>query len=284
MWVSDDNKNKNNSFENYLWAKDTSIKNKAEEYLVNSISLYDSLKEEIDWYNYDWNKENLESILNIYLNLYDKLYKTTDYIYKTAENSVTSSNTFTDSDINSIKNNMNSYRSNSLSKISIIKSSIDNLNKLTDTDLVSESNSNTVSTKEESIKNSELDIEKKEITLKNNIEEYKQTVDNYKLNINEKEDNIKKQELALKVANQNLVELLEWPTQNNVTKSKNSIRQAELKLASAYEDLEDYMLQAPFDWLIISIDCMPWDNLQDSNDKYVYIENPNSLEVSVMLD
>jgi hypothetical protein len=44
------------------------------------------------------------------------------------------------------------------------------------------------------------------------------------------------------------------------------------------------MLQAPFDWVIRKIDYMPWDNLTNDTDKYVYIENPDLLEITVMLD
>jgi multidrug efflux pump subunit AcrA (membrane-fusion protein) len=43
-------------------------------------------------------------------------------------------------------------------------------------------------------------------------------------------------------------------------------------------------LEAPFDWIIRTIDYMVWDNLRNDTDKYIYIENPNLVEIVVRLD
>ncbi len=284
MWVSTDNKNKNDDFEDYLWVKNTSIKNTAKNNLRESINLYADLKISLNNYEYTWNKEDIELLLKDYLVIFNKLYETTDAIYKTVENSILSVWSLTQSDIDSMKNTMSSYRSNSLSKISSINSSINILNTLTDTELLSDSNINSISWKEDSINNSELSLEREALSIVNAIKNYNETIAKYKLTVESKQQDIESKKISLNVAKLSLEELIEWPTDDNITKANNSIKQANIKLSSAYENLEDYMLQAPFDWVIRKIDYMPWDNLTNDTNKYVYIENPNLLEISVMLD
>ncbi|MFK7780559.1 MAG: efflux RND transporter periplasmic adaptor subunit [Candidatus Gracilibacteria bacterium] len=270
MGVTIENKDENDDFENYLGAKNTTIKNDAKKSLLESINLYNSLKVSLENYYNSGGKEKIEGILNEYLVIFNKLYETTDYIYKTAEVSIISIGSLTQSEIDSMKNTMSTYRSSSLNKVSSIKSSINTLNTLTDTELLGDSN--------------EITIEKQAISIKNSIKSYDETVSNYKLTIEEKQQSIENKVVSLDVAKLNLEELIEGPTDDNITKANNTIKQANIKLSSAYESLEDYMLQAPFDGVIRKIDYMPGDNLTNDTDKYVYIENPNLLEISVMLD
>ena len=270
MWVTIENKDENNDFEDYLWAKNTTIKNDSKKSLLESINLYKSLKESLENYDDSWDKEKIELILNEYLVIFNKLYETTDLIYKTVEASIISIWVLTQSKIDSMKNTMSTYRSSSLNKVSSIKNSINTLNTLTDIELLWDSN--------------ELTIDKQTASIINLIKNYNEIVASYKLSIDEKKQGVETKKINLEVAKLSLDELLEWPTDDNVTKANNSIKQANIKLSSSYENLEDYMLQAPFNWVIRKIDYMLWDNLTNDTDKYVYIENPNLLEISVMLD
>lgn len=270
LGVSQDRKNDNDDYDTYLWAKNSSIKNIAKENLRTSFNFYDSLKITIDSYNNNWNKDELISILNQNLEVFDSLYNTTDALYKTIDNSIVSIWSLSESDINSMKQTISQARSNVLSKIDNINSEINSLNSLTDTDL--ESSNNTLS------------INKMTLDLKNSLNELETTKTKYEIEYNSKVADVESKKESLEIAKLSLIELEEWPTVNNVTKSKNTITQAELRLESAYEDLDDYILKAPFDGVIRKIDYRPGDNLKDDNDKYVYIENPNLLEVNVMLD
>lgn len=284
MWVTDENKDKNDEYENYLWAKNKVFKNDAETSLLKSISMYKTLKISLEDYDYLWDKDKIILLLTEYLNLYNNLYETTDLVYKTVDNSIDSVWTLSEWDIDSMKNTMSSYRSSSLNKASSINSSINTLNTLTDIDLISEWNQNSIASKEESIKTSQLSIDKKELSISNSLKNYDSTVEKYLLAIKSKQNDIDSKETSLKISKISLEELLEWPTEQNVAKSQNSIKQAEIKLDSAYENLDDYKLEAPFDWVIRKIDYMAWDNITNDTDKYIYIENPNLLEVSVKLD
>jgi len=270
LWISDEKKDENDSYEDYLWAKNTTFKNDAKSYLLESMWYYDDIKIKFDNYDYSWNKDNILSLLDISLEMFNKLYLTTDTLYKAIDNSIVSYWSLSDSDINSMKSTISSARSNSLSRIDSINSSINSLNSLTDTDLELSSN--------------ELLIEKLELNLINAKKDLETTITKYEIEYESKEKDIDSKEEKLQIEKLSLEELIEWPTLANITKSKNSITQAEIRLASTYKDLEDYTLVAPFDWVIRKIDYMPWDNLKDENDKYVYIENPNFIEVSVQLD
>jgi len=183
-----------------------------------------------------------------------------------------------------MKNSMSSYRSNTLDKVSQINNSINSLKTLTNTNILFDSNSNLLLSKEENIKNNELSIEKQELSIKNEEKNYSDTIASYELIIKTKKQDIENNKTSLELTNINLEELLEWPTDDNIAKANNSIKQAKIRLETAYENLEDYLLEAPFDWVISKIDYMVWDNLINDTSKYVYIENPNLLEISVMLD
>ena len=189
-----------------------------------------------------------------------------------------------DTQINTMKSTMSSDRSSSLSKITSIKAQINSLKTLTDTDLISQWNDNTIASKEASIKSQELNIEKSKLDIKNLIKSYDETVSSQKIAFETSQKDIDNKERSLEIAKLNLSDLLKWPTDSNVKKAQNNIKQAELKLSTAKENLADYNLIAPFDWVVRKIDYMVWDNLSTDTWKFVYIENPNLLEITVMLD
>lgn len=270
LWVTIERKGDNDDYEDYLWIKDTVLKSKTKVHLIDSINLSTELNKKLETYEYSWDIDSIKDLLNDYLVLFNKLYETTDWLYKTIDNSITSAWSLSESDISSMKQSISWQRSTALSKIDSINSSIDRLNSLTDTSL--------------ELSNNELSIEKMELELVNLKKDLETTKTKYEIEYNSKIKSIESKKESLEIAKISLEELNEWPTANNIAKSQNSITQAELRLASAYEDLEDYMLVSPFDGVVRKIDYMPWDNLKDDNNKYVYIENPNLLEVSVMLD
>lgn len=282
LWVTKENENKNDYYDLYLWAKLAWVKDSAKTSFWKSLSYFNALEKKINNYK-TGDITELQSIFDNLLILYKELENTTDLTYNTLEASVEAA-TFPQSEIDSKKSNMASYRSNAQSKITSITSSINNLKTLTNTDLLSQTNANTISQKEASVTSSKLSIEKQENDLESSKKSYEQTKSEYVTSIKSKENSIKSLENTLELAKITQSELLDWPTESNVIKAKNSVKQAELKLKSAYESLDDYTLTAPFDWVVRKIDYMVWDNLTTDNDKYVYIENPNLLEITVKLD
>lgn len=88
--------------------------------------------------------------------------------------------------------------------------------------------------------------------------------------------------LAVNVANYEYVKRGESGEQ--IQKLRNDIAKQELSLANAKKDLEKYRIEAPFDGVLRQIDFKVGDNLVSDDTKYVYIDNPNVLEISATLD
>jgi len=65
----------------------------------------------------------------------------------------------------------------------------------------------------------------------------------------------------------------------NVQNAKNLIEIQNSNLIDAKKGLENYELRAPFDGVIRKIDLKVGDNLVADDEKYVYIEDPGSLEI-----
>lgn len=308
IWLTSKNSSLNDDYESYLWAKNSWLKNQALNSLWETISLYNNLSSQISSYNNNSDIESMKSILKSILSTYNSLEKATDYTYQTIDNSFTST-TFTESDISSMKSIVYTYKTNVQSKIWTINNYINTLNTLTDIDLLTKTNSNNILSQEDSLNSINLAITKKENDLKSLVNSYETTKKSYELTYKNKEkelqtlqdtyittktkneielntkiqsiENIKK---TLEVNNQTLKEVLEWPTSENVEKAKNNITQAEIKLQNAKDSLEDYELISPFEWIVRKIDYKVWDKLLSDSDKYVYIENPNLVQIPVSLD
>ena len=283
LWITEKNSHLNDTYEIYLWAKNSSYKSKASNELSNLIWKFNTLSDKVNSYDYSWDRDKIISLLNEFQSLYDDLYNTEDALFRTWENSI-SSDTFTQSQIDSIKSNATSLKNTALSKSNSINSTINTLNTLSDTDLITDSNQSAVLSKQESIKSQENSISKQKASIDNAQKTYEETLANQKVTLKSKQDDIESKKIALEVAKESYEELMEWPTSENVKKQQNSIIQSEIKLANAQKSLDDYKLEAPFDWVVRKIDYMVWDNLKNDTDKYVYLENPNLVEINVKLD
>ncbi len=132
--------------------------------------------------------------------------------------------------------------------------------------------------------NYEIAYKTKETSLKTLQNNYNVTKLKNEIDLNTKIQSIENTKKTLVVNRENLKELLEWPTKENVEKAKNNITQAEIKLQDAITALKDYQLEAPFDGIVRKIDYKVWDKLLSDSDKYVYIENPSLVQIPVLLD
>ena len=284
LWVTSENDEKNDSYEIYLWAKNVWVKNQAISSFSTANANYITLKAKVDAFDYDSLSidKNIE-LINDFTSLYNNIISSSDLTYQTASNSL-ETDTLSSSDVSSIKSTMTNYKSTSLNEISTLSNNISTLKTLTNTDLIKTSNENTITSKKQNIESTKLSITKKEQEITDAQENYKTQEKSYDLQIQSKKNSIEKKKKNLEVNKQSYDELLEWPTDENVTKAKNSIKQAEMSLESAKKWLEKYQLEAPFDWVIRKIDYKVWDNLLSDSDKYVYIENPNLMQITVSLD
>lgn len=283
LGMTQKNKDANDDYELYLGAKNSTYKNEAQKYFSQAYVSFNELQEQVKNYTNTGNIDEIKTLLIKIQDTYKTLQKATDYTYQTIDSSISSSS-FSESTISSLKSNMYTYKTNTENKITSINSSINTLNTLTDTNVIKQSNESTLASKTESIKSQELAISKKQQEIANLEKNLSTTKTKNEIELNTKLQNIESANKSLEVSKQNLKELLEWPTQENITKAKNSILQAELKLQDANESLKDYQLESPFDGVVRKIDYKVWDKILSDSDKYVYIENPNLVEIPVSLD
>ncbi len=73
-------------------------------------------------------------------------------------------------------------------------------------------------------------------------------------------------------------------TEQQLQISENNIEQKQLALDQTKKNLEDLQIIAPFDGTLRKIDFKVGDKVTSSDEKYVYLENPNLVEVSISLD
>lgn len=283
IWITEKNRDKNNSYEDYLGIDNLSIKYSATTATQKSITDYEALKTAFNNYSETQNVEELIELLNTFSEYYTDLSNTFDLIYKTAQNSV-SSNWFTESDISNIESTFYNYKSSALTSITNITNNLKTLNTLDNIDLIQEGNNNDITSKEDSITSQKLSIKKKKEEIENLEKSKSELINSQKIAIESKENDIDSKTKAIELAKIDLEELIEWPTDENVRKAENSIKQAEISLNNSYKKVEDYQLIAPFDGIIRQIDYKIWDKIVNDTQKYVYIENPNLVEIKVMLD
>lgn len=113
LWVTDYNKDENNSFENYLWAKNTNLKSLTEQNLKDLIIFNDNLKT----LDTSLDKNNILPFISELENGYNIIIVLLDNLEETINSSVVSSN-LTQSIIDSYINSINWKQSSNLSKFS----------------------------------------------------------------------------------------------------------------------------------------------------------------------
>lgn len=283
LGLTEKNRNLNDSYEIYFSAKDTTLKNEAETNFYKASWAYKNFLELLSQYD---NTQNIDKIQPIILSLqstYSALQKAADYSYQAADNSIVASS-LSESQLSSMKSTFSSIRSGAESKITSLNSILYKLDTLTDINLLSQTNANTLTSKEESLKTQVQNISKKEDEIENLENNLALTISKQELEMTTKLQSIENLQKTLEINKQSFAELQEGPTKENVAKAENSIEQANIKLQDAIDALKDYKIEAPFDGVVKKIDYKVWDKLLSDTSKYVYIENPNLIQIPISLD
>ena len=127
------------------------------------------------------------------------------------------------------------------------------------------------------LNNLKLGLEQKAVELekfkKSQDDEYKQA-----------ELAIEKDKLALK-KNQEEIEKLKniWKNDEYLS-AEEVVKQAELNLENARKWLENFIIQAPFDWVITKMDYKVWDRITENSEQSISIVDPKTIEVLVNIN
>lgn len=282
--ITSANDYKNDAYEDYLSVKNSAFK-------VSTEDNWNKAKILLDKYNnyyYTLNSSSLQSWeMKELLKWLQTLYQTLIDISKLATDAMNSSVTatnFTQTQIDSYANNMTQIGSSSKSTLDKIKNSITNIDKLSDPTLIEKQKNNNLLNKQNSITSLENSLKsaKQNLVILNNSLEYSKK--DYETKINQQQYSIQNYEANLWVNKANLDYIKKWSTQEEILLAQNDIVKQELSLADSQKTLDKYRLEAPFDGVIRQIDFKVWDNIVSDEEKYVYIENPNLIQITALLD
>lgn len=299
LWVSVENRNVNDAYELYLWAKNPTTKVKAENDWRSAKALFDNAKTLYNWLN-NTNQSATEIIdfLNKLLESYDNMTNLWKDWQEMMISSIAST-TFTQSEIDSKASIFSSITNSSQSNYNGIKTTIANIQKLTDPELKKILSQNTINSKKQSIIDAELSLNKLKVDNVNKLRfdlekllsdkvyatrSYEAQITSYDSQIRQKTLDIESARNSLEYAKENLKIIKEWATTAELSQSRNNVAKAKLSLDNARKWLDKYELVAPFDWTVRKIDFKVWDNLTADEQKYIYVENPNLIEISATLD
>lgn len=210
--------------------------------------------------------------------------------------------TYPQATIDSQYSSMQSVKSQAQSAYDSIQTARANVLKLSDPSLLEKQSQNTIEKQKLTIKDLETAIANYDrdytaalTNLRNtgvNLKNEKASLENsltlttksYDAQLAQSRANLENLEstLAVNVANYEYVKRGE--SNEQIQKLRNDIAKQELSLTNAKKDLEKYRIEAPFDGVLRQIDFKVGDNLVSDDTKYVYIDNPNVLEISATLD
>lgn len=104
------------------------------------------------------------------------------------------------------------------------------------------------------------------------------------LAIQAKKNEIASLESTIRLQEKSLQEIKKWGTDSQKSIAANGVEQWEITVNKAKKWLKSYQITAPFDWKIRKIDFEEWDKISATNPKFIYIENPDLIDISLFLD
>ena len=131
--------------------------------------------------------------------------------------------------------------------------------------------------------------------IENDIRQAELSLENAKINYQDlrnwwtdtqilKKNEIENLENTIRLQEQSLQDIIEWATDSQKNVAANGVEQWEITVNKTKKWLETYQITAPFDWKIRKIDFEEWDKISATNQKFIYIENPDLIDISLFLD
>ena len=206
-----------------------------------------------------------------------------DNTFQLLEKSITSSS-LSQSSLDSYKSSITSSRSSGQSMLSKIQSSLSSINNIESVSITELRSWDTVFKKEDSVQVAEYSLEKAKDALNKLKNTYNIKKESKRLEIITKENELFNLYNTLQAHEEELIELERGETRERKAIAGNDITQKKLALAKVLKNTEKFELISPFDGVLRKIDFKVGDNLIADEEKFVYIENPDLLKISILLD
>lgn len=242
-WVSEKNKNKNDSFEMFLSAKDSTKKYYVEEELKKYIWEYETFKKlsiNIE------NDQDYDTYLNKIESIILWLKKLTDLAKDSVKDSV-SWDSFTQTNIDTYYSTINNYSSSLQTQYSTFSTLKSNIQSFLNTYLTSRESKQ----KALDLLSKDIEITKKQLSLSNlssdsSLETSKTTYERTLLDI---ENTKKNSEIWLKTALNNLENAIK-NKEITLKSLQNSIKEAEVSLSESQKNYSKLNITSPIDWVV----------------------------------
>lgn len=275
----------NDSYLMFLSAKNSAAKDTVKTDYMSTKALYDqysSLYTSID--SSTITSDQLISFLQNLATLYNSITNMWKDAMISVNASIPSLPNFSQSVIDSDYSSMNSIVSQSQSSYSSIQSTIATIKTLNDPTVQKQQSDNTIEQKKSAINDQQTSIDNAENDLKSLQNSLDLTKQNYANQFTQADSTLKNLENTLALNQANLDYVKAGTKSEQIQKDKNSIAQQELSLENIMKNLDNYEIKAPFDGRLRQIDFKVGDNIVSDDTKYLYIDNPNIIEITADLD
>lgn len=285
LWITDENKYKNDSFETYLWAKNTSIKTSAENSLRQTISDFSDFK------NFYSSQTDVSKSLDEAISLANSMNNTLDLTLQTLKNSIASTN-FTDTTINSYISSFEWY----LTNLKIIKQTTTSYSNQIDTQIIASKDRQDTITENISLLQAKLSLAQTGLdkiwtsnfstltSLNNKLQTAQTTYEQAKIAYNnavaKANNSINLSSSQVSISQANLQAKKTSYTSQELAPYYTAIEEAKRSVSEAQARLDDTILKASSDGTISEIDGNVWEQASRAkafaniiNAKNIYIES-----------
>lgn len=276
----------------YFSAKNTSYKTESKSYLGKTYSLLEDLKKQIDELkkdkedskdNFDYDMKKMIPLYTTLKEYYDASYNLWKNYQLAAKNSVDSVE-FSESTISSLESMWESAKSAWTAGIDAMQEKIKNLQ-------FEVSLKNVKLSKKNQYLGIVLDCEEKkakfaenELKYKNAIYEIEQKEKKLTRDIKEKELSMKEAENSLEKAKEDYKKIKKWYTEDQLQNAKDLLESQKKELEAAQKERDSYHITATFDGTVRKVDMQVGDNLVESNDKSIVLENRDMIKIEMQAD
>lgn len=277
LWVTELNKYKNDTYEMYLSAKNTSLKTESETSFKESNYKYIDLKSK---YNQNLSSEQVLNYYTEVLSLSEKLVTLSDKIVWVLDNSIASS-TFTDSTLNSYKASIKTYQANIIWLKSTLVAYKNSLNDIYDTiDSTKTSISTQKSSLEKAINIAKVNLENTKSSTNTSIDSLSSSENTTKIQLETTIQSIKSSrdsvDNSVKIAKANYEAAIS-NYNSSLAWTKSQLDNAAWSRNSSSQQFDNAIIRAPFDWIITEKNIEIWTSVWNSTKAFSISNNENKI-------
>ncbi len=285
LGVEENTKKDNDAYELYLGFRDQNTKTAARNAYVIARNDRKALDTDISAFEAITSPsvDDAVVLLDGAVVMLESIFSAADSTYIMLQQSITNSS-LSQSQLDSFKASAAGARGTAQSSLSSFKNQVTTLKNLEEVDLAERRKDDTLTAKQDAVRSAETALTKMQDALTNLRNSFTVKKENKRLERVSKENALTNLESRLRLEAETLKDVQEGESVERIAIARNDVAQKELALERVQKNLEDYELRAPFDGVLRKIDFKVGDNLLADEDKFAYLENPDLLKITILLD